>query len=78
MRPKNLMKSAALVTLLAAFAVLVLPGSAKAQTFVYTNDNQAGASTVTAFSVGANGALTTIGTFPTGGTGSGDGFFAAR
>ena len=80
MRPKNLMKSSALLTLLAAFALLLLPGSAKAQTFVYTNDNEGGANTVTAFSVGANGALSTIAgsPFSTGGTGSGGGFFASN
>ena len=81
MRPKNLMKSAALLTLLAAFAVLLLvPGSANAQTFVYTNDNEFGPNTVTGFSVGANGALTTITGSPffTGGMGSGGGFFASN
>ncbi len=80
MRPKNLMKSAVLLTLLAAFAALLLPGSAKAQTFVYTNDNEAGPNTVTAFSVGANGALSIIAGSPflTGGTGTTGGLYASN
>ena len=49
-----------------------------AQSFVYTDNNTQGINTVTAFSVAANGALTNIGTFATGGGGSGDGFFASN
>ncbi|HYM75013.1 MAG TPA: FG-GAP-like repeat-containing protein [Candidatus Dormibacteraeota bacterium] len=41
------------------------------QTFVYTNDNINGANTVTVFSVGSSGALTSIGSFLTGGSGTG-------
>jgi 6-phosphogluconolactonase len=49
-----------------------------AQSFVYTDNNTQGVNSVTAFSVASNGALTNIGTFATGGGGSGDGFFASN
>ena len=49
-----------------------------AQSFVYTNNNAGFINSVTAFSVAANGALTNIGTFSTGGSGAGGGLFAAN
>lgn len=49
-----------------------------AQTFVYTDNNTVGPNSVTAFSVAGNGALTNIGSFATGGSGSGGGLFAAN
>jgi 6-phosphogluconolactonase (cycloisomerase 2 family) len=45
---------------------------------VYTDNNTLGPNSVTAFSVAGNGALTNIGIFPTGGSGSGIGFFASN
>ncbi len=44
--------------------------SASAQNFVYTDNNTFPTNSVTAFSVAANGALTNIGTFLTGGSGN--------
>jgi len=49
-----------------------------AQSFVYTNNDLIGPNSVTAFSVAANGALTNIGTFGTGGSGRGGGFQASN
>jgi 6-phosphogluconolactonase (cycloisomerase 2 family) len=49
-----------------------------AQSFVYTNNSLPGPNSVTAFSVAANGALTNIGTFATGGAGGGLRFFASN
>jgi 6-phosphogluconolactonase (cycloisomerase 2 family) len=63
-------------------AALVLPGSLRAQgNFVYTNDDIAGANTVSGFSVAPSGALTLLSgsPFSTGGTGAGGaGFFASN
>jgi YVTN family beta-propeller protein len=67
--------------LLVLFAFALLTQSVPAQTFVYTNDNVNGPNSVTAFSVGTGGALSLlspISTFPTGGFGSGTGFYAAH
>jgi 6-phosphogluconolactonase (cycloisomerase 2 family) len=59
-------------------ATFALAGTALAGGhFVYTNDDQF-SNTVTAFRVAANGNLTNLGQFPTGGTGCGGGFFASR
>ena len=64
--------------------VAIAPGSLWAQgNFVYTNNNPAGApgsNTVSALSVGTNGALAAIAGSPysTGGTGDGGGFFAGN
>lgn len=49
-----------------------------AQSFVYTDNNVFGPNSVTAFSVAGNGGLTNIGTFATGGQGSGGALFAAN
>ena len=49
-----------------------------AQSFVYTDNDPFGPNSVTAFSIAGNGALTNIGTFATGGTGAGGGFFASN
>src|SRR5215216_4738248 len=48
-------------------------------TFLYTNNNTAGGNTVSAFNVNLqNGTLSQIGTYATGGFGSGGGYFAAQ
>jgi len=73
-------------TLLQIVAILTvictLPCMLNAQgppSFLYTNDNiPNGANTVTAFSIGPSGALTQIGSFPTGGTGAGSGLYASN
>src|SRR5262249_51409810 len=59
-----------------AFLVMLSAGAMAQNTFLYTNNNASGANTVSAFSVGSNGALTPVAgsPFPTGGTGSGGGF----
>jgi len=49
-----------------------------AQSFVYTNNNLNGPNSVTAFSVAANGTLTNIGSFATGGSGAGGGLVASN
>ena len=68
---------APLVLLALAFAA----STASAQNFVYTNNsNETGPNTVSAFSVGTNGALTPVpgSPFTTGGLGFGGGLFAKR
>src|SRR5215813_2934708 len=59
-----------------AFLVMLSAGAMAQNTFLYTNNNASGANTVSAFSVGSNGALTPVAgsPFPTGGTGGGGGF----
>ncbi len=64
--------------LLVPFLLFLFTVSASAQNFVYTDNNTVGANSVTAFSIGSNGALTNIGTFATGGSGAGAGFTAAN
>jgi 6-phosphogluconolactonase (cycloisomerase 2 family) len=59
-----------------AAATFALAGTALADHVVYTNDSQF-INTVTAFSVSANGNLTNLGQFPTGGNGC-TGFYASR
>jgi len=62
-------------------AALALPGNLKAQgNFVYTNDDIAGANTVSGFSVASNGKLTLVpgSPFLTGGTGKGGGYYASN
>lgn len=59
-------------------AAVLLPASLRASHFVFTNNDIAGANSVTTFAVdSATGALTKIGTTPTGGTGCGPGGFYA-
>ena len=62
---------------LSVAATFALAGTAVADHFVYTNDNQS-SNTVTAFRVGANGNLTKLGSVPTGGSGCVGGLFASR
>src|SRR5216683_2738475 len=66
------MKLGTLKALLFSFSLLLILGAAaQAQTtFIYTDDNVFGPNSVTGFSVGATGALTKLGTFPTGGRGA--------
>jgi 6-phosphogluconolactonase (cycloisomerase 2 family) len=66
---------------LGSFLALLEPNLARAQSdFVYTNDDVVGANTVSGFSVAQNGVLTPLAgsPFPTGGSGSGGGLFAAN
>lgn len=49
-----------------------------AQSFVYTNNDVEVSNSVTAFSVAGSGALTNIGTFATGGSGTSGGLFASN
>jgi hypothetical protein len=58
-------------------ATFALAGTALADHFVYTNDQQ-NPNTVTTFRVAANGNLTNLGQTPTGGDDCGGGLFGAR
>lgn len=59
--------------------VILVTANLRAQTFIYANNNPPFVdNSVTAFSVGTNGMLTVLGTFPTGGQGSGGGTFASN
>jgi 6-phosphogluconolactonase len=62
------------------FVILLFTASLYAQSFVYTNNNPSGPNSVTAFSVGSNGALTQIpgSPFLTGGRGNGVGFVGSN
>jgi len=66
--------------MLSPFILILSSVNLFAQNFVYTNNNTAGANTVTAFSVAGNGALTPVAgsPFATGGTGTGLGFYASN
>lgn len=64
--------------LLSPVVVMLLMIDLHAQGFVYTNNDLEGSNTVTAFSVAASGALTNIGTFATGGSGTSGGLFASN
>lgn len=60
-------------------AAVLLPASLRAANFVFTNNDLAGANSVTAFSVDSTTfALTNLGTTPTGGTGCGGGLYASN
>ncbi len=69
-----------LVGLLVCILLFLTSAPLEAQNFVYTNNDIGGPNTVTAFLVGANGALTQIpgSPFSTGGNGSGGGLFASN
>ena len=56
------------------------PGAPNAQSYVYTNNDVLGPSSISAFSIGGTGALTSVAgsPFATGGTGTGGGFVAAN
>ncbi|HYP26734.1 MAG TPA: beta-propeller fold lactonase family protein [Blastocatellia bacterium] len=72
------MKPAILRCLLISCSLMtIFTESARAQNFVYVNNNTAGPNTVSAFAVSPTGTLSLIGTFPTGGSGRGGGSFAA-
>ncbi len=70
----------AALPVLLGFALLSVSVHAQEEgnTFVYVNNNNPGTNTVTAFAVLPGGTLNPIGTFPTGGTGTGFGFFATH
>jgi len=63
-----------------AFSMLLAVAAQAQNTFVYTNDDVASGNTVSGFLVASNGVLTAIpgSPFPTGGTGTGFGLFAAN
>ena len=65
---------------LSSFTLIFFAADLYAQNFVYTDNNNFGPNTVTAFSVAANGALTPVAgsPFATGGTGTDRGFFASN
>ena len=63
----------------AGISLLVSSVALGANNFVYTNDNVAGANTVSAYRVAdADGALTFVGRYNTGGNGDGGGLFASN
>ena len=64
--------------MLSPLILILLTADLYAQNFVYTNNNSAGPNSVTAFSVAPDGTLINIGSFPTGGTAQGGGFFGAN
>lgn len=64
--------------MLSPFILILFTANLYAQSFVYTDNDTFGANSVTGFSVASNGTLTNIGTFATGGTGGGGGFFASN
>jgi len=74
------MSSLEVLPVLLGFALLSVSVHAQEEgnTFVYVNNNNPGTNTVTAFAVLPGGTLNPIGTFPTGGTGTGFGFFATH
>ena len=64
---------------LGGFVLLaLLPASLLAVNVVYTNNDGTSANSVSAYAVDTNGAVSLIASYPTGGTGTGGGFYASN
>ncbi|HZS45309.1 MAG TPA: Ig-like domain repeat protein, partial [Blastocatellia bacterium] len=74
----SLVISAVCLGLAASFVVRRGTATAGGPNFVYANNDLSGTNSVTAFEVGADGTLTNIGTFATGGSGGGSALGANR